>query len=142
MALIVVDASVLIALLDPADARHAASADALRRHAGDDLQVPASAYAESLVGPARRGRLEPARRAVTALLADIVPLSGHIAEAAAELIGRHPGLRLADALVVATGVVLDADVILTCDAAWRALDPAVEVVGVVQDERGAARPDR
>ena len=50
MALIVLDASVLIALLDPNDALHTAARAALARYAGDDLKLPASAYAESLVG--------------------------------------------------------------------------------------------
>src|SRR6202011_1820083 len=45
VALIVLDASVLIALLDPNDALHTAARAALARHAGDDLKLPASAYA-------------------------------------------------------------------------------------------------
>ena len=58
MALIVLDASVLLALLDAADPRHAAVTAALRRHAGDDVKIPASAYSECLVGPFRRLGLE------------------------------------------------------------------------------------
>ena len=130
MALIVLDASVLIALFDPADALHSGMTAALRRHAGDDLRVPASAYSESLVGPARSGRSQEARQAIRALLAEIVGLDEHIAEEAAELRARHSKLRLPDALVIATGNVLDADVILTGDAGWRRLAESVEVVGL------------
>jgi len=80
VALIVLDASVLIALLDPNDALHTAARAALARHAGDDLKLPASAYAESLLGPARRGRLAEATQAIVALLLDIVPITGEVAK--------------------------------------------------------------
>ena len=128
MALIVLDASVLVAVFDPAAALHPAMTDALRRYAGDDFKIPASAYGESLVGPARRGRVKQAKAAIAALLAEVVPLTDYIAEEAAELGGQHPELRLADALVVATGSVLDADVILTGDPRWRGLSSSIEVV--------------
>src|SRR5262249_37668557 len=38
-ALIVLDAGILLALLDAADPRHAAVTAALRRHAGDDVKI-------------------------------------------------------------------------------------------------------
>jgi predicted nucleic acid-binding protein len=128
LALIVLDASVLVALLDPADARHEWMTAALRRYAGDDLRVPASAYAESLTGPAAAGRLNDAKRAIRSLVVEIVPLTEYVAEEAAQLRAQHPGLRLPDALVVATASVLDADVLLTADERWRDLTSAVEVV--------------
>jgi predicted nucleic acid-binding protein len=128
VALIVLDASVLVALLDPADVRHAAATAALRGHAGDDLRVPASAYAECLAGPASRGRLAEAKRAIRSLVVEVVPLTEYVAEEAAELRARYPGLRLAAALVVATAGVLDADVLLTGDQGWRTLSSSVEVV--------------
>jgi predicted nucleic acid-binding protein len=128
VALIVVDASVLIALLDPADGLHAAARTALARHAGDELVVPASAYAETLVGPARRGDPAAAKRAIAALLIEVVPITAQVAEDAAELGARHPGLRLPDALVVATGSALGADVVLTSDARWRRLGGKIRVL--------------
>lgn len=128
MALIVLDASVLIALLDLDDALHGAARAALVRHAGDDLNLPASAYAESLVGPARRGQLAAAKRAIAALLLDIVPITGQVAEEAAKLRARHPSLRLPDALVLATGSVLGAAVVLTGDTRWRGLGQSIGVL--------------
>jgi predicted nucleic acid-binding protein len=128
VALIVLDASVLIALLDPNDALHTAARTAVARHAGDDLKLPASAYAESLVGPARRGRLAEAKQAIVALLLDIVPITGEVAEEAAELRARHPSLRLPDALVVATGSVLGAAVVLTGGVRWRQLGQAITIL--------------
>jgi predicted nucleic acid-binding protein len=129
MALIVLDASVLVALLDPADALHAGTVAALRGYAGDDLKIPAPAYAESLVGPAAHGRLQEARDAIRMLLVEVVALSDHVAEEAAELRARHPALRFPAALVVATGNVLDADVILTADRSWQGIASSVEVIG-------------
>jgi predicted nucleic acid-binding protein len=128
VALIVVDASVLIALLDPGDALHPAATAALTRYAGDDLKVPASAYSESLVGPARRGRLRAAKDAIASLLIDVVATTDRIAEDAAELRARHPKLRLPDALVVATGSALSADRVLTGDVAWRRLGKTISVL--------------
>jgi predicted nucleic acid-binding protein len=129
MALIVLDASILVALLDPTDALHAGTAAALRGYAGDDLKIPASAYAESLVGPAGHGRLKEAREAIRLLLVEVVALSEYIAEEAAELRAQHPALRFPAALVMATGNVLDADVILTADRSWQGITSTVEVIG-------------
>lgn len=133
MALTVLDAGVLIAVLDGGDAHHASAEDALREAfaAGDDLVVPASAYAGCLVAPLRRG---PEAAAVVddlldALPARVVPISRVIARAAAELRARHGrALRLPDALVVATAMDLRADRLLTTDARWPSVDVAVEVV--------------
>jgi len=72
VALTVLDAGVVIAVLDAADGHHAAAraalSEALAR--GDELVLPASAYAESLVGPSRRGQ------AAVAALHSARPLAG------------------------------------------------------------------
>jgi PIN domain nuclease of toxin-antitoxin system len=47
----------------------------------------------------------------------------------AELRSRHRGLRLPDALVLATAEVDAADRVLTADKRWAAADERVEVVG-------------
>ena len=119
MALIVVDASVVIAHLDPDDALHPQATKALLEHADDDLRLPASAYAETLVDPARSGRLDEARVALAALHLQIVPIDAPVAERAASLRARERRLRLPDALVLACGELLDADAVLTADRAWR-----------------------
>jgi predicted nucleic acid-binding protein len=143
VALIVVDASVMIALLDPADALHQAAARALTSRAGDDLKLPASAYSESLVAPARSDALSAAKAAIASLLIDVVPITEGIAEDAAELGGRHPKLRLPDALVIATGNALNADTVLTGDAAWRRLSNMVTVLQRPEaDPEGAAAGGR
>lgn len=58
MALTILDAGVIIGVLDADDAHHRGAREALMAalERGDSLVVPASAYAEALAAPARRGR--------------------------------------------------------------------------------------
>jgi predicted nucleic acid-binding protein len=128
VALIVLDASVVIAHLDRDDAFHEHATKALLAYAGDDLRLPASAYAESLVDPARKGRLDEARSALSALRFEIVPIDGVVAEHASSLRARERRLRLPDALVLACGELLGADVVLTADRRWRRFE-RVRLIG-------------
>ena len=137
MGLIVLDAGVVIAILDASDVHHAAAAEAVTsaRERGDTLVLPASAYAECMVSPYRRGleAVAVVDSFVDALPARIEPASRAIASAAAELRARHAGsLRLPDALVVATALVLGADRLLTTDAGWPALPVPAEVLGSIE----------
>jgi len=129
VALVVLDASALIALLDPADALHGAARLEFNQLAGEDLAVPASALAETLVAPARAGKLEEARRHIQALDLRITDLGEAMAVEAARLRSRHGRLRLPDALVLATAEVLHAKVLLTGDANWKPLAKRVRVIG-------------
>ena len=128
MALIVLDASVVIALLDPADALHAAAKREFDRVAGDDLALPASALAETLVAPARVGRVAAVRGQLNALEIRIVEGGEEVAVVAAEMRARHKGLRLPDALVLATAELLEAELLLTGDASWKGLSGKVRIV--------------
>ncbi len=129
MALTVLDSGVVIGLLDRSDPLHGAATAAMLAHSADDLRLPASAYAECLVGPARRGRLDDARSRLNELQLQVEPLTGAMAERAAELRSRFRSLRLPDVLVIATAEILGADAILTGDAAWRRANPRVLLVG-------------
>ena len=134
MALTVLDAGVLIAALDASDTHHEASIAVLRaaRESGDALVVPVSAYAEALVGPSRRGAEAVATvdAFIDALPAAVEPATREVAREAAALRATHGrSLRLPDALVVATAVVLGADRLLTTDAEWPQTIVAVEVLG-------------
>lgn len=126
--MIVLDASVVIAHLDPDDSLHVSATSTLLEYASDDLRLPASAYAESLVDPARKGRLDEARDAIAALQLQIVPVDRPSAERAASLRARERGLRLPDALVLACGEHLAADVIVTADRRWRRFE-RVRLIG-------------
>jgi predicted nucleic acid-binding protein len=123
VALVVLDASVVIAFLDAADRHHQAAVGALARMQSEELVLPASAYAEILVGPATRGR--EAVAAVREFMADLAirvePISADIAERAAGLRALHRGLKLPDALVIATGDVIEAMSVLTADRSWSRL---------------------
>ncbi len=93
--------------------------------------LPASAYAEILVAPHRRGgeAVATVDAFVDALPAAVEPATRAVAAQAAELRARHGArLRLPDALVVATAVVLGARRVLTTDAGWPDLPVPVEIV--------------
>lgn len=120
MAVAVLDASVLIAFLDRSDAHHEAAVGALAARRSDELVLPASVYAEILVGPLRRGRaaVEKLEGFVSDFGMRIEPLSGEIARRAAVLRARTGSLRLPDAFVLATADILRAEAVLTADRAW------------------------
>jgi predicted nucleic acid-binding protein len=119
MAMTVLDASVVIAFLDADDAHHSAAVDAVGRARGQDLVLPASAYAETLVDPWRAGAdaVTVVKRFLAELGVRIEPLTADVAERAARLRSTHRGLRLPDALMLATADALDA-IALTADRSW------------------------
>lgn len=128
MALVVLDASVVIALLDPGDAQHSPAVAAYRRHVQDDLRIPVSAYSEALVAPSRKGVLTEARRKVRSLLIAVEPISTAAAERAADLRAQRTALRLPDALVLACAESIRANVVLTGDRRWRGVLPSVRLI--------------
>lgn len=140
MGTVVLDASVVLGLLDPEDALHRAAARAVRRHraAGAKLALPASVLAEVLVGAARRGEeeLDTRRRQLLAAFGPPLPADEAVAVAAAALRARHRTLRLPDAFVLATAEVAAAQAVLTGDRKWADIDPRTELV--LPAEAGAA----
>lgn len=103
---------------------------ALAADGGDALVLPATAYAEVLVGPMRRGagplgRVEPF---VAELGMKIEPVTAAIARRAAALRARHTTVRLPDALVRATGDLLQAHRVLTADRSWAKLSRRVRII--------------
>lgn len=134
MGLTVLDAGVVIAALDASDHHHAASVRALReaRESGEALVIPASAYAEALVGPSRRGAdaVATVDAFLDALPAGVEPATREVARAAAALRASHgASLRLPDALVLATAVVVAADRVVTTDGGWPEAGVHVDIVG-------------
>jgi predicted nucleic acid-binding protein len=130
VALVVLDASVAIAFLDPDDALHDAAVEALKEHQHDELSIPTSAYAEILVAPNRRGSEAVAE--VEAFLADfsvrLETLTPAIARVAAKLRSESRSVRLPDALVLATADELEADVVLTGDESWARISDRVTLI--------------
>jgi predicted nucleic acid-binding protein len=120
VAALILDASVLIGLLDTADAHHHQAVEDVDSadSTGDTLLTPASAYSEALVSFARASRTPDARNAIAAMGITVVALSQEIAERAAEISAQHDRLRLPDAIVLATARELRAD-LLTYDDSLR-----------------------
>lgn len=122
MGLTHLDAGVIIAFLDADDAHHDAArsaiSDALDN--ADRLSIAASALAECLVGPARRGpkAVEVVRALLERLPVSVVDLDADIAVRAARLRARHRSLKLPDALVLATAEQSAADRLITADRKW------------------------
>jgi predicted nucleic acid-binding protein len=107
---LILDASVLIGLLDTADGHHTNAVDDVEAadSAGHDLLAPASAYSEALVAFARAGRIADAREALAAMGISVAPLDQSTAELAAGLRAQHDALRLPDAIVLATAAAREA----------------------------------
>lgn len=122
MGLTVLDAGVLIGFLDHNDAHHQKANRSLHEalDRGDRLVLPASAFAETLVGPSRSGpaAVITVRQLLARVPIEVHPLNEDIAASAATLRARHPTLKLPDALVIATASELDADILLTTDRRW------------------------
>jgi len=130
VALVVLDASAIIAFLDPEDALHDVAVDALGEHQHDELLVPLTVYAEILVAPYRRGA--EAVAVVEAFVRDfairIDSMTPAIARAAAQLRSQFRSLRLPDAFVLATADELAADVVLTGDESWARISSRVALI--------------
>lgn len=103
MGALILDAGVLIGLLDSADAHHLRAVKDVESadRAGRPLLAPASAYSEVLVAFARAGRLVDARQAVAGMGIGVAPLTATMAEQAAALRADHKHLRVPDAIVLA-----------------------------------------
>jgi predicted nucleic acid-binding protein len=128
--LIVPDASVLIAVLDPDDPHHRAARASLETRLFDDLRVPAHTLAEALVHPMRAGKDREARQLIAGLEIAVDPIDEPVAVAAARLRARHGwALRMPDALVIAYADVRRAQRILTADARWTSWSDRVDVIG-------------
>jgi predicted nucleic acid-binding protein len=133
MGTVVLDAGVVIALFERQDAHHAAATAAIQgaRTRGDHLVIPASAYAEVLVRPAKRDAAAVAAvdDAIDAIPATVVPIERAIARSAGELRAAHGrGLTLADAMVLACARVSGADRVLSTDRVLARRGVDVELV--------------
>jgi predicted nucleic acid-binding protein len=100
------DADVLIGFLDDRDAHHARAVELLGSHLipGHRLIVGASVYAEVLVGPLRVGRAEEVDAFFAEARIAVVEIDRAVAHRAARLRADHRGLRLPDALALASAL--------------------------------------
>jgi predicted nucleic acid-binding protein len=116
VARVALDADLLIAFLDPADAQHERAVDELRPRlaSGDELLIGATVYAEVIVRPLQQGTAGTVDGFLEAAGAKFVPVDRTIARRAAELRSQHQALRLPDAMSLATALTSDAT-LLTFD---------------------------
>ncbi|HEX2393190.1 MAG TPA: PIN domain-containing protein [Solirubrobacterales bacterium] len=107
--MIVLDASVLIAHLDGRDAHHEAATRLLAESDGEPLGASSVTLAETLVGPARAGRLEEARSVLSRLgVADLG--IGEDAPARLAELRAETGVKLPDCCVLAVAEEYEAGV--------------------------------
>ena len=132
MGSVVVDASVILGVLDPEDSHHSSATRALKkaRAAGDDIILPASALAEVLVGASRlgTGAVRTTEAFVDTIVDQVHSIDRPVARAAAAYRSGHRSLRLPDAFVLAVGAALNADTVLTADSTWAKVDRRVQVI--------------
>jgi predicted nucleic acid-binding protein len=96
---IVVDASVLIAHLEPADRHHERATRLLLAHQADEFAASVISLAEIYVGAARANRLADVERAIARLSVAVVPLPATAARRLAE-IRATTNLKLPDCCVI------------------------------------------
>lgn len=129
MGTVILDSCVMLGMMDPTDALHEASARAVRDRHREDFVVPASVFAEVLVAATREGA--KVVRAYEEMIDDIArevrPIDRETAKAAAAIRAKHKAIRLPDALVLATGHMLDAEV-LTAYQKWSRVDRRVTIL--------------
>jgi predicted nucleic acid-binding protein len=98
---IVLDASVMIAHLDARDPHHQPAVELLRAHAMEVLGASQISLAETLVAPARAGRLEDAREALEKLSVHELAF-GHDASPRLAGLRAETGLKMPDCCVLLT----------------------------------------
>jgi predicted nucleic acid-binding protein len=98
---IVLDASVLIAHLDGRDPHHEPAVELLRAHAMELLGASQISLAETLVAPARAGRLEDAQEALEKLSVRELAF-GYDASPRLASLRAETGLKLPDCCVLLT----------------------------------------
>jgi predicted nucleic acid-binding protein len=133
MGVTVLDSSVLIAVVDANDKHHVAARSAISagRDAGDVFVVPVVAYAEFMVRPSQADATTIAFQdgLVAAIPARVEPATREVGRHAAAIRARHGGrVKLPDALIIATAIVVGADRIVTADAGLPVQDVPVTVL--------------
>ena len=111
MGSLVVDSSAVIAASNGRDPLHSQAVELAARWRLPSTRalLPAVAYSEILVVPIRLGRGDEMRADIASAGLEVVPVDEEIARVAARARAKRRGLRLPDALVIATALVHGAD---------------------------------
>lgn len=105
---VALDASVAIGFLEPTDAHHRRAVEAMRACRYERLSIAASAYSETLVRPLAAGIAARVEQFFDRYRIEVVIVDREVAREAAALRATYGGLRLPDALVLATARARDA----------------------------------
>jgi predicted nucleic acid-binding protein len=116
--MIVLDANVLIALIDSSDAHHASATALVDEHEWQEFAVSSLTLAEVLVHPARAGALERVASAIRDIGVHALPLTASDVPLLAELRSRH-SVKMPDAVVLHAAITSGA-LLATFDARLRA----------------------
>ncbi|MFT4305316.1 MAG: type II toxin-antitoxin system VapC family toxin [Microbacterium sp.] len=125
--MIVLDANVLIALLDPDDVHHEPADRFVDAHLGQTLAASVLTLAEALVRPAMRGVAGETERRFDAFGLQVIEVPGDVAAAVAR-VRAESGLRMPDAVVVFTAERLGAALATTDATVARAASARAVVV--------------
>lgn len=117
--MIVFDAGVLIAFLDPADAFHGSTVDFMEEYEEFDFAASALTVAESLVRPARNGTAEHLKGGLTRLSMVTIDISDDDILGIADVRARTR-LRMPDAIALHSAERHDAQLVTTDRALARA----------------------
>lgn len=121
---------VIAGLLNANDAHHQNAASFLAKALEDrhHLAISSIVFSECLLGPLRWG--DGSEQIIIDLMAklpiQIVDVTHHVAYLAAQLRASHQMLRMPDAIVIATALTSEADVLATTDSKWSLLTPPDE----------------
>lgn len=134
------DADVVIGFLDPGDAHHAKAVRAITGALDErePLAMSAAGYSEVLVHALARDRRDIVDGLVDDARIEIRPVDRSVARAAAEIRSRHRGLRLPDALALASALRDDAELV-TFDLRLRRI-AAAEAVEAPRPTRSPRSP--
>jgi predicted nucleic acid-binding protein len=128
--LTIVDASVMLAWLNPAEPHHAPATEGLNQAAArGEIWLPLIAFSECLVVPFKQGivaarRVERKLMSVAGIAVPTIEIARHTARLRATR-----DLKTPDALVIATGIAMRATTVLTLDERWDGIDPRIRVLG-------------
>lgn len=117
MGSVAVDSGVIIALFDSSDVHHVWSMEQIQqivtaRHA---IVISALTVAEVLVRPAQAGVADAVRADLMSLRPRVIDVDADLAASAARMRGSRTGLRLPDAIIVATALWAQCDYLVTTD---------------------------
>ena len=108
MGRVVLDSSVVIALLEPTDPHHLAASKMIEKYQAHEFYISAISLTESLMHPFAKGKGLKIAEQILAVVHQVKPVDSNIAIDAAR-IRAEKDLGIGDALIAATAASIDAE---------------------------------